>query len=331
MLNAYFSSLGIGFLCFPLIYINGFSNPCKDGFVPFPNTRTIASNSSFECVSDWDAFTDAMTFLGNNLPNFDEINRISLGFQEQNTEYVVATENFDRVASYGVNSSLITRTQYKWAALVDKEMFFEFVTPYGSVNEGRSNWRELMVSATSSILSSSSDNMSIPDAVALINENLWKAGVLGTSDVEIVFKSSQTPLIYDPMSVVAFGYGSCTGVSIVLIDALRSAGIPARLAGTPAWNGVKENGNHNWVEVFSDVTHQWEFIEAQPAGAGESLSDPCDKWFCTPSNFANGTEVYAARWVQSDRIRYPMAWDMQNEAIPGIDRTEYYQEVCNKC
>ena len=55
-------------------------------------------------------------------------------------------------------------------------------------------------------------------------------------------------------------------MSILFADALKSTGIPARVAGTPAWNGeIKKSetkkysiyfqgdpnsGNHNWIEVF---------------------------------------------------------------------------------
>ena len=64
-------------------------------------------------------------------------------------------------------------------------------------------------------------------------------------------------------------------MSILFADALKSAGIPARVAGTPAWNGqieiVKikklkclflfegdpESGNHNWIEVFD---HRYVFL-----------------------------------------------------------------------
>ena len=98
------------------------------------------------------------------------------------------------------------------------------------------------------------------------------------------------------MSTLAFGYASCTGVSIFFIDALRSVGIPARIAGTPAWNSVYTNGNHNWLEVWTGETDGWQFIEAAPAGGGETLTNPCDKWFCNPSKFANGTQVFSARF-----------------------------------
>ena len=36
-------------------------------------------------------------------------------------------------------------------------------------------------------------------------------------------------------------------MSIFLISALRSVGIPARMAGTPDW--ILGGGNHDWVEV----------------------------------------------------------------------------------
>ena len=112
-----------------------------------------------------------------------------------------------------------------------------------------------------------------------------------------------------------------TGISILYIDALRTLGIPARLVGTPAWNGNVTNGNHNWVEVWigSDDSAGWKFIEGLPAGGPtETFENPCDKWFCNNAHFSgfNSTKVFAARFSQS-RINYPMAWDLENVDIPG--------------
>lgn len=90
------------------------------------------------------------------------------------------------------------------------------------------------------------------------------------------------------------------------------------------------------MEMFQTVTitglkyGMGQFIEAAPAGGGESLSNPCDKWFCTPSNM-NGTELFAARFLQSVDTRYPMAWDLSNFEIPRDNRTEYYQNLYSKC
>merc|ERR1712072_1226485 len=190
----------------------------------------------------------------------------------------------------------------------------------------------------------------------------------------IKFKGEQTPLIYDPMSVIDYGYASCTGLSILLVDALRSVGVPARIAGTPAWHGNVSDGNHNWVEVWlgpGQGLHgeAWSFIESKPAGGNENFTDPCDKWFCNPSHFDGKTEVFAAQYDRTPPTPpmppvtttkaatkaatttkaatkaatttkpatkaatttktpptpptpptptfYPMAWDVQNENVPG--------------
>jgi len=171
--------------------------------------------------------------------------------------------------------------------------------------------------------------LSVENILGVINTHLWSKQYLGN---DVVFKSSQTPLIYDPMSTIVYGYASCTGVSILFADALRCAGVAARVAGTPAWNGDYANGNHNWIEVFDPTMQEWKFIEADPAGAGETLSNPCDKWFCTPDRMRGGTQFFATRWsFDGERTVYPMAWDRNNIEIPGVNMTHYYQTVCNIC
>ena len=49
-----------------------------------------------------------------------------------------------------------------------------------------------------------------------------------------------------PKESIEQGLASCTGLSILLADACRSVGVPARLAGIPSWKN--KNGNHTWVE-----------------------------------------------------------------------------------
>lgn len=298
---------------------SSFSTNCHSDFVPFPT----GTGSSYDCVPYALSFLESMSYLEKNLPSFDVTNKGTLGFD--------LDSGIDGIANRGTNYSLETRSKYVWAANVPKRLFLEYVLPYANINEARTDWREIFTPSVNDILIASGGNLddfSTADAVLAINIGLWNGAVINQT---IVFKSDQTPLIYDPMSVLAFGYASCTGVSVFLINALRAAGIPARLVGTPAWNTVPSNGNHNWVEVFIEETRSWEFIEATPASSGETLANPCDKWFCDPSHFFNGTKVYAARFDQNQDVRYPMAWDLSNNEIPGEDRTEYYQKTCNAC
>lgn len=313
------------FLCF-CSTLAVFRRPCERGFIPFPSAKT----KGYECVTATEAFNKSMGYLENNLPSFDEINKATLGFSTDGSMDNDAIN--DGVAKIGANHSLEMRNNYKWAASVPYDIFLEYVLPYGIVNEGRNNWRPMMAEVVTGILNNAKDleDYILEDIVIYINDNLWK----GKFCNEIVFKGGQTPLIFDTMSVIAFGYGSCTGLSIFLINALRSVGIPARLVGTPAWNGDPHNGNHNWVEVWVDSVTEWQFIQAQPAGDG-TLSNPCTQYFCVPNNFGssgNGrTQVFAARFDQRSDERFPMAWDLKNSAIPGEDRSMLYQKICNAC
>lgn len=76
----------------------------------------------------------------------------------------------------------------------------------------------------------------------------------------------------------------------------------------------------------------WHFIEAEPAGPSETFQNPCDKWFCTKDRFGgSGTKVFAAEFSLNNSTHYPMAWDLGNTDVPGLDRTEYYERECNAC
>lgn len=303
---------------FSLHSLHGFESPCNSDSVPFKTT-----NGGYDCVDSNMAYKESMYFLSRNLPADDDINKGSLGFNP--------TENFyPCIASVSTNASLSIKSSYSWAADVSKEMFMEYVLPYAILNEARTNWKPWFQEVVQGILEATGDDLdkyTVADVVTAVNAGLW-SGALGKT---IVFESNQTPLIYDPMSVAVFGYASCTGVSIAFVDALRSIGVPCRVSGTPAWNDVRSNGNHNWIEVWNSDLEAWQFLEAAPAGGGETLDNPCDKWFCNPSHMANGTKFYSARWKQSSTVRYPMAWDLTNREIPGDDMTEFYQSTCKAC
>jgi hypothetical protein len=221
---------------------------------------------------------------------------------------------------------------------VPANIFLDAVLPYAVVNEARTDWRQMLWDKLVPTMKNlTTTSTSLEEAATILNDNIWKLLSLDSSK-SIVFRSESTPLIYDPMSTMAFGYASCTGVSLIYVAALRTVGIPARLVGTPAWNGNQSIGNHNWVEVYLGPGHQWDlgdgwaFIEGRPAGAGENFTNPCDKWFCDQSH-ANNTQFFATRYTRGSggATRYPMAWDYANTEVMGVDRTARYRTACSKC
>ncbi|KAL3826780.1 hypothetical protein ACHAXA_000606 [Cyclostephanos tholiformis] len=216
----------------------------------------------------------------------------------------------------------------------------------------------------SSTVTSTTPRMMMMDAVKLINGRLWS--MLGRASAgPIIFVPGSTPLIYDPMSIIAYGRSSCTGLAILLVCALRSAGIPSRMAGTPAWHGNVDEGNHSWVEVYvpfdddddggkgkrgsgeggGDAGGEWIFLEPSPGikeGEDEENSnsddlyrDPRSRWFCTPERMDGSTSVYATRYTRggittTTTTHYPMAWSDPDAdvGVVGVDRTAYYTGIC---
>ncbi|EOD11884.1 hypothetical protein EMIHUDRAFT_214245 [Emiliania huxleyi CCMP1516] len=267
---------------------------CPPGTVPWPGEA---------CEPLRRAEASARAFLRANMFPFDAPNTGTL------------FDNFSASTSSGVaqataSLALSARARFGWAASVPRRLFEGYVLPYASVNEARTDWRQLLWEAlTPQPWVEALPNASSIESVAVaVNRNLW--GALGnlTGRRAIRFKSDQTPLVYDPLSTILFGYASCTGVSIAYVDALRTLGVPARLAGTPAWHGKPEAGNHNWVE-----------------------------WFCNKAHFGEGTRVFAAAFRREEygegraATHYPMAWDLDNKGVVGVDRSEYYASVCGAC
>ena len=258
-------------------------------------------------------------------------------------EAAAKTDNLQQMLPDGLSDGIVNRTvhlalqtkmNYAWADHIPRQIFYEYILSFACTNEARTNWRPLFTDVVKRIISSADAGVvQVEDAVELISKELFTA-LSPNPEKPIHFVAGQTPLIFDPMSVIAYGYASCTGMSIVLVFALRAAGIPARLVGTPAWNGDVEKGNHNWVEVYTrgDDTSggEWRILE----GSGDSLQkDPCERWFCNPGRFDGNTRVFAARLDRSlsDGVPFPLAWDTANRDVPGEERTDWYTKTCSKC
>mmetsp|Transcript_87882 Transcript_87882/g.273148 ORF Transcript_87882/g.273148 Transcript_87882/m.273148 type:complete len:318 (-) Transcript_87882:58-1011(-) len=285
---------------------------CGRGGVPFAG----------QCVPRPEALALAKAFLLDNMPPIDIANGLS---------------RLDSACCHNslVNSTLMAaldaKCHYKYAAAVPKDTWLNYVLPYASLNEPRVDWPTRFSSLFAPLVPA---DASLEEAVIALNgaNAIWSppAG-------PISFQADRTPRIMDPFSVMAFGYSSCTGFSIYLVDALRAIGVPARVVGTPAWHGLPEKGNHNWVEVWTGAqcvdihrcSEGWAFLEGQQTQSCKyrpsGWSPGC--WFCNAAQFGNATKVYAAAWDRGlDRI--PLAWAPDYREVPGVDRSAWYRQVC---
>jgi hypothetical protein len=118
------------------------------------------------------------------------------------------------------------------------------------------------------------------------------------------------------------GLASCTGLSILLIDACRSIGVPARFVGTPMW--YNNAGNHSWVEIWDDGWHY--------TGAAEPTADELNNvWFSGLARRAVEGHpkygIYAATWARSE-LHFPMDWMPEMRDYNAVDVTlNYIQNI----
>ncbi|MFM9144951.1 MAG: transglutaminase domain-containing protein, partial [Phycisphaerales bacterium] len=118
------------------------------------------------------------------------------------------------------------RREAPWGRELPESIFRQYVLPYASVNERRDDWRQDFLDRFAREAWKFKDPI---DAVKWINDRL--PDMLNVHfHAEKRKKPDQSP--YESMEL---GWASCTGLSILVIDACRACGIPARMVGCPAW------------------------------------------------------------------------------------------------
>jgi hypothetical protein len=250
---------------------------CTATEVPWPDP---SRPGGVECQPQAEAAAQAHQYLAANMFAFDKANADTIA---------------DGVFEATINRSLAARQRFAWAAAVPREVWLRAVLPYASVNEARTDWRALLWRELTPLLNRSfASTASLPAAATLINDQMWGAEVLGRfhgGDAPIRFQSDSTPVVFDPMSTMLFGFASCTGVSIMYVDALRTLGVPARLAGTPAWHGNASLGNHNWCVISAPAT-------PPPCLPPRSRCSRARDWLTTPHAADQGGDLH---WGTAER------------------------------
>ena len=195
-----------------------------------------------------------------------------------------------------------------WKEQITEEVFFDCILPYANVNEKRDDWRGDFRNRFLEIVK---DATSPTEATVLLNQNIFEM-------VDVHYSTNRPKADQSPYESIDAGMASCTGLSILLIDACRSVGVPARFTGTPLW--YNDSGNHSWVEFWDDGWHY--------TGGAEPTEDRVDEaWFADSA--AKATEgdpqhaIFAVTWNESD-THFPLVWLPNVQTYGAIDVTDRY-------
>jgi tetratricopeptide (TPR) repeat protein len=139
------------------------------------------------------------------------------------------------------------------AATVPEEIFLNYVLPYSVVDERRENWRGEFYARFGPMAVASP---SIEDAVIDLNLNL-------IVQYRLSFRERDNrKRIRGLFETLKAGSVSCGEASLLLVDACRSVGIPARLVVLRRWAHVA--AGHMWVEVYD--RGRWRHLVGYDAG-----------------------------------------------------------------
>ena len=206
-------------------------------------------------------------------------------------------------------------TSAPWAETVPEEVFLEGILPYAVVDERRDDWR---ASFRDRFLPLVSEAETTGEAAVILNQQIFP--MLGVKYSTRRPKANQSGL-----ESIDAGMASCTGLSVLLIEACRSVGVPARFVGVPLW--ADGSGNHSWVEVWDDG--RWRFT-----GAAEPTGSELDKgWFTGRAADAVAEDPRRAVWATSwngsgrdgsPRSHFPMVWSPEDTSVSAVNVTDRY-------
>ncbi len=235
----------------------------------------------------------AASFLVDGMPEKDK-SSLDAGF---------LTENLDL--------ALKARAEFPWAAKVPEEIFLNDVLPYAVFDESRDPWRTEFLEKARPIVK---DCKTASEAAQALNKEFFKL-------INVHYNTGRKAPNQSPKESMESGRATCTGLSIILVDACRAVGIPARSVGTPMWSNGR--GNHTWVEIWDGG---WHFT-----GADEYDAQGLDRgWFTDDAAEAKTDKpenaIYATSWKR-DGLAFPMVWNIRSQDVAAVNVTDRYAKA----
>ncbi len=236
---------------------------------------------------------EGMDFLVANMPD-DDLRTLSSGFLLR--DVALAYEGWKKSP---------------WKAQIPQELFLNDVLPYACLSETREDVRGSLRDKAVPLIAGC---RTPAEAARRLNEKLFPL-------VNVRYSTERQRPDQSPGESMASGKASCSGLSILLADACRSVGIPARVVGTPLWANMR--GNHTWVEVWDGG---WHFV-----GAAEPDAQGLDHaWFAHDASEARKDEplyaIYATSFGRTG-LTFPLVWAPDNHSVSAVNVTDRYAPV----
>ncbi len=199
------------------------------------------------------------------------------------------------------------RRTVPWGEALPEALFLNYVLPYASINERRDSWRQDFYEKCLPLIK---DCQTPGEAAVAINKTIWET-------VGVKYSTARPKPDQSPYESIEVGLASCTGLSVLLIDACRSVCVPARFVGIPQW--ANKPGNHSWVEVWDKG--RWHCLgAAEPGPLGET-------WFlhdAAQADRSNPDHCIYATSFEPTGLTFPCIWNEEIQYVHAVDVTTSY-------
>jgi len=203
------------------------------------------------------------------------------------------------------------RREMPWGERVPEALFLNDVLPYATIDEQRDHVRAELYKRFKPTVA---EVQSPGEAAVILNRTIF-------DELGVRFSRKREKPNQSASETIASGLASCTGMSVLLVEACRAVGVPARLAGTPLW--VDRSGNHSWVEVWDG--QRWRFT-----GAGEPSGDRLDRgWFKARAATAQADHPLHAIYGTSYKptgTHFPLVWSPGDTSVHAVNVTARYTD-----
>ncbi len=199
-------------------------------------------------------------------------------------------------------------TQVAWRQQIPTEIWRDYVVPPWVITEPRDFMR---TEFQAKYLTKVKDLKNPGEAAMFINQHLF-------ADYKVAYNTKRLRTDQNSRESIKQGMATCTGLSVMLIEACRAVGVPARFVGIASWPG--SGGNHSWVEVWDGQA--WRFVgaaEHDPAGLDRA-------WFTDRAKTAKESVKEEAIWAVAFRPTgqsFPAAWS-PGASLHGENVTRRY-------
>ena len=208
-----------------------------------------------------------------------------------------------------VRYAMKVRAEVPWRDQISEDLFLRYILPYWSVNEKRDPWRKFFYDK---FMPGVRGLRTPSEAVKYLNDHVFK-------ELNVTYDAVKRPKAdQSARESIAASYASCTGLSVILLNACRACGVPARFTGCPQW--TDRSGNHSWIEFWDD---QWIY-------EGASSSDPRNRsWVGDKVKEATEDTLAGGVWAvttepQKDGAFFVLPWRPSDRSYPAVPLRAFY-------